>query len=408
MSTGARPATAADLKASGWTVVAIGFIALGFSFAYRNLLQLTMTGMESDLGWSRSLVSSGATVALVTMAAGNLFGGMLLDRHGPRRLLSFGLASLGVGMLGVAAVREPWQFLLVFGAFAGAGFGLVATSIVSGAVAQLFVEKRGVALGIASAGGPVGQMTLIPLAALALGALGWRGVFALAGIVALAFAPIAGRALRFAHAPAAAPGKRRSIGTDFSHLVRSPVFHLLFWGFFICGFTSIGVIETHFVPYAMLCGFSPSTSANAFGFLSLLNLAGILLAGWLADRMNRVLLLAGIYALRGLTFILLLGIADSTAMLFLFSGLYGLFDYATIPVIASLVATHLGLRVMGFAMGMIAMSHQLGAAAGALGGGVMFDLYNSYAGLWVLSLVLALVAALLSIAIRREHAPAAA
>jgi predicted MFS family arabinose efflux permease len=198
------------------------------------------------------------------------------------------------------------------------------------------------------------------------------------------------------------------MGADFRYLLKSPVFHLLFWGFFLCGFTSIGVIETHFVPYATLCGFTPTTSANAFGFLSVLNLAGILLAGWLADRMDRVLLLAGIYLLRALTFIMLLAITDNTAMLFAFSGLYGLFDYATAPVTASLVASHLGLRVMGFAMGLIAMAHQLGAAAGAIGGGVLFDLTRSYHGLWVLSLALALVAAALSIVIRRSPAPAAA
>ncbi|MFN2645812.1 MAG: MFS transporter, partial [Burkholderiales bacterium] len=189
-------------------------------------------------------------------------------------------------------------------------------------------------------------------------------------------------------------------GEDFAYLVRSPAFHLLFWGFFICGFTSIGVIETHFIPYATFCGFSPTTSANAFGFLSVLNLAGILLAGWLADRMNRVLLLAGIYAARGLTFIMLLAISDNTPMLFAFSGLYGLFDYASIPVVASLVASHLGMRVMGFAMGLIAMAHQLGAATGAIGGGVVFDRYSSYTSLWIASLLLALVAAMLSAVIR--------
>jgi predicted MFS family arabinose efflux permease len=63
---------------------------------------------------------------------------------------------------------------------------------------------------------------------------------------------------------------------------------------------------------------------------------------------------------------------------------------------------------MGFAMGLIAMAHQLGAAAGAIGGGVVFDTFNSYTGLWVMSFALALVAALLSIGIRREPAPQAA
>jgi MFS family permease len=387
---------------TGWIVLGVGFVVLALSLAYRNLLQLTMTGMEGELGWSRSLLSTGATAALLAMAAGNLFGGLLVDRYGPRKLIAFGLVALGAGMLGVALTQSAWLYVAAYGALAGAGFGLVAQSVVAAAVARFFVERRGFALGIVTAGGPAGQMTLIPLAALVLAALGWRGVFALFGVVALALAPVAFVMLRPADQPASVSGAKWTLGADFRYLVKSPVFHLLFWGFFLCGFTSIGVIETHFVPYATMCGFSPMTSANAFGFLSVLNLAGILLAGWLADRMDRVLLLAAIYLLRALTFIMLLGITDNTAMLFAFSGLYGLFDYATAPVTASIVASHLGLRVMGFAMGFIAMAHQLGAAAGALGGGVVFDLYNSYTGLWVASLVLAVIAAALSFGIRRE------
>ena len=392
---------------AGWIVVAVAFVALALSFAYRNLLQLTMTGMEGDLGWSRSMLSSGATAALIAMAAGNLFGGMLVDRYGPRNLVTLGLVCLGIGMLGTALAHARWQYVLLYGAFAGAGFGLASQSVVSAAVARLFVERRGLALGISAAGGPAGQMTLIPLAALLLVGFGWRGLFVAAGIAALVAAPFAFHALRIADQPVQG-GARPGMGADFAYLLKSPVFHLLFWGFFLCGFTSIGVIETHFVPYATLCGFSPTMSANAFGFLSVLNLAGILLAGWLCDRMNRVWLLAGIYLLRALTFIMLLAITDNTAMLFAFSGLYGLFDYATAPVTASLVASHLGLRVMGFSMGLIAMGHQLGAAAGAIGGGVLFDATRSYYGLWILSIGLALVAAALSMVIRREPAPAAA
>src|SRR5688500_13518226 len=111
---------------TGWIVVGVGFVGLALCFAYRNLLQVTMTSMEADLGWSRSLLSSGATLALITMAAGNLFGGMLVDRYGPRKLISFGMASLGIGMLGAGLAGAPWQYVLVFGLFAGLGFGLVA------------------------------------------------------------------------------------------------------------------------------------------------------------------------------------------------------------------------------------------------------------------------------------------
>jgi MFS family permease len=388
---------------AAWSVVAIGFVTLALAFAYRNFLQLAMTSMEADLGWSRSLLSSGATIALIAMALGNLCGGALIDRYGPRNLLAIGLVALGIGMLGVAAMRTPWQFMLVFGVLAGIGFGLLAQSMVASAVARFFVARRGLALGIVTAGGTAGQIVFIPIAAMMIATVGWREVFAAGGVLSLAFAPLAAWGLRRASAAAASAGDaRRSLAADFKFLVRSPIFQLLFWSFFLCGFTSIGVIETHFVPYAALCGFSSTTAANAFGFLSAFNLAGIVLAGWLADRMNRPLLLAVIYALRAVTFVLLLGITGNTTLLFAFSALFGLFDYATAPVVASLVASHLGLRVMGFAMGLIAMAHQLGAALGALGGGIVFDLYNGYASLWLLSLALALVAAALSVGIRPQ------
>jgi MFS family permease len=388
---------------AAWAVVAVGFVGLALSFAYRNLLQLSMAEIEADLGWSRSFVSAGATAGLFGMAMGNLFGGVLIDRYGPRNVVAAGFAALGVGIFGTALVVAPWQYLLLFGAVAGVGFGLLTPVVLSSAVARYFVERRGLALGITTSGGTTGQIVLIPLAAVVVAAFDWRTAFAAAGILALALAPLAYLGLRGAGEGLAAPGgPPRTIGANLGQLVRSPVFHLLFWGFFLCGFTSIGVIETHFVPYATFCGFPMTTAANAFGFLSLLNLVGIILAGWLADRVNRAALLATIYGLRGLSFVLLLGITDNAPLLFLFAGLFGLFDYATVPVVASLVASHLGLRVMGLAMGLIGMSHQMGAAAGALGGGVVFDLYNSYAGLWVASLALALVAAALSIFIRPQ------
>ena len=185
-------------------------------------------------------------------------------------------------------------------------------------------------------------------------------------------------------------------------LARSPVFNLLFWGFLLCGFTSSGVIETHFLPYAAICGFNGVTAAGAYGLLSGINLLGILGAGWLADRISRPLLLAGIYAVRSLSFILLMQVGDDLSLLYLFSAIFGLFDYATAPVVASLVASHLGIRVMGLSMGLLGAGHALGAALGALSGGVVFDFFGSYRGLWLMSIVMAVLAALVSVFIPKS------
>ena len=190
--------------------------------------------------------------------------------------------------------------------------------------------------------------------------------------------------------------------TDVSAILRKPTFHILFWSFLLCGFTTAGVIETHFLPYASFCGFGPVPSAAAYGILSAVNMLGMIGAGWLTDRMNRVLLLGSIYLLRGLTFIILMNVGADYDMLVVFVVLFGAVDFATVPVTASLVASHIGLRVMGLSMGLISAGHSLGAAAGAFAGGYIFDLTLQYDWVWLISLVMAVGAGLMVFMLRDQ------
>jgi MFS family permease len=190
---------------------------------------------------------------------------------------------------------------------------------------------------------------------------------------------------------------------DFGRIIRSPAFHVLFWSYLICGFTTTGVIETHLLPYAAWCGFPPIQSAAAYGLLSLVNFGGMIFAGWLTDRVHRPMLLGVIYLLRALTFIVLGALpGTSVEMLFAFAVLFGVVDYATIPVTASLVASHVGIKVMGLAMGMISAGHSVGGALGAYLGGFVFDSTGDYATLWLMSVWLAAGAGLMAFLLKAQ------
>ncbi len=165
----------------------------------------------------------------------------------------------------------------------------------------------------------------------------------------------------------------------------------------------MGVIETHLLPYAAACGYPPLTSATAYGVLSAFNMLGMILAGYLADRINRPILLAGIYFFRGLSLILLMYIADDLALLFIFAVAFGLFDYATVPVTSSLVDSHIGIKTMGLVMGLLASGHALGGAIGAFLGGVLFDLFATYNEMWIAAVVLAMMAAVISLVIKENR-----
>ncbi len=165
-------------------------------------------------------------------------------------------------------------------------------------------------------------------------------------------------------------------------LLRSPVFHAIFWSYTICGFTTSGVIETHLMPYAAICGFGPVPSATAYGVLSGVNLVGMIAAGRLSDQVHRPRLLALIYVMRAASFLVLMFVAADYPRLLVFAVVFGLFDYSTVPV-----------KVLGLSMGLLSAGHAVGGAAGAWAGGAFFDWRGNYSALWGVSIALVVIAA---------------
>ncbi|HEX6092367.1 MAG TPA: MFS transporter, partial [Dongiaceae bacterium] len=323
---------------------------------------------------------------------------------GSRNSLVMGLLALAAGCALMPLNDSKLWFVISFCGLSALGFGLVATHVVSTAVEQQLTRNQGLGIGIATSGSTAGQFVIVPVIAVMLTVLDWRWSYLALSVACTGLAAavywLLPRRIEPKERNAEVGRSAAGFGADLLFILRNPTFHLLFWSYFICGYTTSGVIETHFLPYASLCGFGPLPSATAYGLLSAINLVGMILAGWLTDRMNRPLLLAAIYVIRGLTFILLVNVGADYETLLLFSVIFGLVDYSTVPVTASLVASHIGLRVMGLAFGLISAGHQIGGALGAYLGGYLFDLYAQYAWIWWSSFALAVVAGLMVLAIR--------
>lgn len=390
------PSACRSFRWQTWIVVGCGFLVLAVSYSARAALGLVMPTWESELGWSRSFVSSAGALALVVMAVIAPFSGRLIDKHGARITLCLGLSMLALGCLAVAITANRFVFLFAFGGLSAIGFGIAAWHVVSTAIVRVIRFDIGFATGLANTGSTAGQFLIVPLIAVVLAYASWRWSFVALGLASAALIPLLWSALGSAVGTSEPKHSQPAIGTtlaaDLRYLLKQPTFHLLFWSFFLCGYTTTGVIETHFLPYASFCGFGPVPSATAYGFLSVINMVGMLIAGWLTDRMNRPLLLGGIYLLRGAAFVVLMNVGADIETLFVFAALFGVVDYSTVPVTVSLAASHLGVRVLGLAMGLIAAGHNVGGAVGAFLGGYLFDLYAQYDWVWISSVWLALLA----------------
>jgi MFS family permease len=127
---------------SAWLLVCLAFLALAIAFSARAALGLVMPLWDSELGWSRSFISSVAAAALIVAACVAPFTGRLVDRSGPRLALTLGLAVLSAGSFLVAVSGSRIVFLVAFGFVSALGFGIVATHVVSTAVAQTFRHNQ--------------------------------------------------------------------------------------------------------------------------------------------------------------------------------------------------------------------------------------------------------------------------
>ncbi len=388
-----------------WFLVLLGFSALALAFSSRAFLSLSMLEWEQEFGWTRSSISGAGAVGLIVMAAIAPIVGYCIDRYGARPVLTAGLLATSLGTFLVASMTTQYAFFFAYSAISAVGFGIVSMHVVVTSIAPHFDRRRGLATGIATSGATGGQLFFVPAFSLLLAAWGWRAGYVFMAALTLALAAIVWFALKAAKPTATQSRKvteQRSLKERLSGFVNKRAFYVLLLSFTLCGFTTAGVIETHFLPYAAFCGYGPVLSASAFGVLSAFNLVGMIVAGYLTDRMNNMLLLFSIYLMRALSFIALLYIGLDVKLLFAFSVMFGLFDYSTVPVTANLVSRHLGLHSMGLVMGLLAMGHALGAAAGAWVGGSIFVAFSSYMNVWLASVALALLSAVLVLFLPRE------
>jgi MFS family permease len=391
----------------GWFIVLVLFSAISFSFSARMSLPVLIPGWEGEFGWSRTLMTTGAAVIMIIMGSVAPFAGHLLDKFGPRYLVAGGMVLSGSAvavsaLMGTDALplTATTVFFAIYCVASAAGYGMISLPVVTATIARNFEEHRGLATSIGTSGVGGGQLVFIPLIAWAVTAIGWRPTLAGFGLIIVAIG-VGSFFLLDNDLPDAKPDTgglkiSATIGVKLAYIFRSPVFWLLGGAYVICGFTTAGVVKVHLIPFANACGFNLTTGAAATGVLAGFDMVGMLISGYLTDRMHRPLLLGSIYFLRAITFIMLFFVTDNVVLLFAFAVIFGTLDFATVPPTASLVASHIGINTMGLTMGIMFLGHSIGGAVGSITGGWMFDTFARYDWVWIMALALALLAAVLS------------
>ncbi len=337
--------------------------------------------------------------------------GMLADRFGAFRIVLISGFVYCAGLLLTAFSSSAEALYMSAGMLVGLGLAGSGFSVVLGAVARLVPEqKRGLALGVTSAGGSIGMFAFVPASQLFIAHYGWSvAMLVLAGCSLII--PACALLYKNLHAPWAGSTMPSVHLGEMLGLARCHRGYLLLnLGFLVCGF-HVAFIATHLPAYIADHALSPmtGTGAIALAMIGFFNIIGTFGFGILGDKYRKKYLLSQLYLGRAIVIALFMLIPVSDVSVMVFAAAIGLLWLGTVPLTSSLIAQIFGAQHIGALFGIVFFSHQVGSFLGAWLGGYYFDLTGSYDQVWSLSVILGVISALLHWPIDdRQALPAAA
>lgn len=401
-----------------FVVVGVIFLALLVAAALRSSMSVMMLPLEDAFGWRRDSISLAAAIGIFLYGLVGPFAAALMERVGLRRTVIGALVLMSAATALSLLMSRPWHLIATWGVLTGLGSGVVATVLGATIVNRWFKTNRGLVMGLMSASAATGLLLFLPLLAALAERGGWKPVAIAVSIATACIIPLVwllvperpssiGQWRYGADGPepqaAAVPGNflTLTLGT-LRNAAGRRVFWYLFATFFICGFTTNGLVGTHLIAFCGDMGIPEVQAAGLLAMMGIFDLIGTTLSGWLTDRFDPRKLLAMYYGLRGLSLFYLPYSGFSVTSLTIFAVVYGLDWIATVPPTLRLSNESFGDRAGPLVFGWVVAGHQLGAATAAFFGGAMRELQGDYALAFMIAGMTGIMAAAISLLIDKD------
>ncbi len=408
----------------GWVMVALAFLTVVCASAAFSLPGVLLLPIIAEFGWSRADLAGAIALMFVTLACVTPFSGALMLRYGMAPVVAASAALVAAGLLATTLATQRWHILVSIGLLLGLAAGMLGLSLAATIGSRWFVARRGLVVGILTAAFAAGQLSFVPLAAWLATAYGWRAAIlpgliggAVCAVLFLLFGrdwpseldlpPHGAKEIAPPRAASAVGAVVLALAT-LREAAAKPVFWALAGSFFVCGLSSTGIVQQHFIPFCADNSIGAVTAASYLALMGLFNFIGTIASGWLSDRFDNRLLLAIYYGLRGASLIWLPFSDFSVLALTLWAVFFGLDFVATVPPTVRITGQNFGTTKGPVVFGWLFAAHQLGAALAAFGSGVTRDSVLTYLPAFVAAGIACFGAVALVASIRAPRPAAAA
>jgi len=392
----------------GWVIVAVGFVVTCIGMGSMLSLSVFLQPMSEAMGWSRTGISTAASLNWLCMGLGSFLWGALSDRFGTRTVVLCGGVLLGIGLMTASQAGNLGQFQILFGVIVGLASGSFFAPLTA-TTTRWFTEHRSLAVALVSAGIGLGSSTVAPFARWMITAYDWRTAMLTVG--ELAWVVIIPAALLVRETPAAPAGtaaagagaapREFTVGEAF----RTPQFFAIALTFFACCATHSGPIF-HMIANVMDHGVPAMAATTVLSVAGLASLGGRVICGLIADRVGakRTLVVGlAVQAVAVSFYLVTSNLMSFYALSLLFGFAYG----GVMPLYAILVREYFGAKIMGTMFGAVGAVSTLGMALGPQVGGFLYDAFGSYFWLFVGSFAIGLGAVAIAATFRSPRPLAA-
>jgi MFS family permease len=372
----------------GWRVVAAAFTVLFVAYGIQFSFGVFLKQITDDMGWSRAQVLLPYAVYVALYSALSSVSGWATDRFGPGRVVAVGGVILALGWGGLGLSHSLWQVYLSLGVVSAIGMS-AAWVPCNATVVRWFVRRRGLAVGIGSSGGSVGNLLVPPIATALVGLVGWRSTLPLMAVVGAVLMVGSSRYLirdpeRMGLHPdgdATAPATTATSLSDADSFTaaearRTATFWCIF-GIFALTWLAVFVPFAHVVAFAKDLGIGPLAASTVLSAIGLGGLLGRLGAGPLSDRTGRRATLALLLGLQVVAF-LLFAASHHLALLYPAAVLFGATYGGSTTMFPAIVGDQFGRANAGAIVGAIFASAGSFAAVGPYVAAAIYDATNSY------------------------------
>ena len=405
----------------GWVVVAVTFLVLLAAAGFRSTVGVFVVPLQDEFGWGRDQIAGAIAINLVCYGLAAPFAAAFVERMGVRRVMTAGLLAVGGGAALTVLMTSLWQLNVIWGIVIGTATGAISIPLSAIVATRWFESRRGLVTGLLTASFAAGNLIFLPLLAWITDTHGWRWAAGIVAITAVAIIPLVLTLMRERpgdigllpygadHAPAPVPQAGNPFATPF-HVLRDAIrvrdFWLLAGTFFVCGWTTNGAVQSHFIPAAHDHAIPQVTAASLLAVIGVFDIVGSTTSGWLTDRVDPRRLLFVYYSLRGTSLAALPFLLDgANTPLVAFAVIYGLDWVATVPPTIALTHAAFGRDRAPVVFGWVFCAHMLGGAMAAWLAGALREAFGDYLIAFTGAGALALLAGFASLGIARTPRP---